>query len=64
MSLEKALNFNFLTGSLCGVEDKHRCLFLNGIYIGEKKNLKTSGCGTAGISESESGLQLHYALRQ
>ena len=29
-------NASFLTGSLCGVEDKHRCLFHNDTY-GRKK---------------------------
>ena len=63
LSLGKTLNANFLIGSLCGVERQHRGLFHHGIYRRKKlKNQikKTSGYGTAGISESGSG-QLPYA---
>ena len=49
MYLGKTLNDNFQTGILCGVEDKHRCLFHNGKYQ-RKQKIKTSGCGTASIS--------------
>ena len=31
------INVNYLTGTLCGVEDHHKCLFYNGIYR-RKKN--------------------------
>ena len=37
VSLRKTLDANFLTGSLCGVEDKHRCLFHSGIYWRKNK---------------------------
>ena len=52
VSLEKTFKANFLTGTLCGVERRHRGLFHNGIYRRKKSNKKTSGHGIAGISES------------
>ena len=45
MFFGKTLNANFLTYTLCGVDDKQRNLFRNG-----KK--ETSGCGAAGISDT------------
>ena len=51
-------------GSYCGVENNADVCFTTA-YTGEKKRKnqikKTSGHGTAGISESESGYQLSYA---
>ena len=60
----KILNANFLTGPLCGVEDKRKSLFHNGIYRKKNKkktNKKISEHGTAGIYESGSWLQLLFA---
>ena len=37
--LGKTLDASFLTGILCGVEDKYRCHVYNG-YIGEKYQIK------------------------
>ena len=38
VSLGKTCNANFITTTLCRVEDKHRCVFHNGIYW--RKNRK------------------------
>ena len=53
----KTLYANFLTGSLFGVESKHRFLFHNGIYRRKKikKPNKKLADGPAGISESGPG---------
>ena len=58
----KTLNANFLTDSLCGVEDAQ--VFVSQRHIPMKKKIKkTSGHGTTGISESGSAKQLPYAYR-
>ena len=52
MSLGKTVNADFLTGSLCGIEESAGVCFTTA-FTGEKQ--KTSGYGTGGISESGSG---------
>ena len=54
VSLGKTLNANFLTSSLCGVEDSTGFCFTTA-YTRKKIFLKKSGHDTAGISESRSG---------
>ena len=60
--LYEALNANYLSGTLCDVEDMHRYLFHNGIYWRKKSNnqIKPSRHGTAIIFASGSGKRLSY----